>query len=97
MIDHTIDTIGTAILFVERFAMAPTVIGMVVAYSWLLPIPLGIWHSVVKNVPDEVHRRSLNSADIGRAHAVGQLGENPHRGRSVWEQCTYTVSKMALR
>jgi hypothetical protein len=54
MIDQTVDIIGTAILFVAPFVLALIVIVLVIAYPWLLLIPLGIWYLVVKYVPDEV-------------------------------------------
>jgi hypothetical protein len=54
MIDQTVDIIGTAILFVAPFVLALIVIVLVVAYPWLLLIPLGTWYLVVKYGSDEV-------------------------------------------
>jgi hypothetical protein len=53
MIDQTVDIIGTAILFVAPFVLALIVIVLVIAYPWLLLIPLGIWYLVVKYGPKE--------------------------------------------
>lgn len=54
MIDETVDIIGAAILFVTPFMLALIVIVLVVAYPWLLPIPLRIWHLVMKSWVDAV-------------------------------------------
>jgi hypothetical protein len=53
MIDQTVDIIGTAILFVAPFVLALIVIVLVIAYPWLLLIPLGIWYLVGKYGPKE--------------------------------------------
>jgi hypothetical protein len=54
MIDQTVDVIGTAILFVAPFVLALIVIVLVIAYPWLLLIPLGIWYLGAKYAPGEV-------------------------------------------
>jgi hypothetical protein len=53
MIGETVDIIGTAILFVAPFVLALIAIVLVIAYPWLLLIPLGIWYLVVKYGPKE--------------------------------------------
>ena len=67
MIGETVDIIGTAILFVAPFVLALIVIVLVVAYPWLLLIPLGIWYLVVK----------YGSDGVPSQHAAGSSGEIP--------------------
>ena len=54
MIDESIDVIATFLVIVAPFALALFVIVLVIAYPWLLLIPLGFWYLVVKYGSDEV-------------------------------------------
>jgi hypothetical protein len=54
MINESIDVIATILVLVAPFALALFVIVVVIAYPWLLLIPLGIWYLAVKYGPVEV-------------------------------------------
>jgi hypothetical protein len=54
MINESTDVIATFLVLVAPFALALFVIVLVIAYPWLLLIPLGIGYLVVKYGPDDV-------------------------------------------
>jgi len=70
MIDESIDVIGTFLVLVAPFALALFVIVLVIAYPWLLLIPLGIGYLVVKYGSDEVPPAKASSTLASAADAV---------------------------
>ena len=67
MIDESTDVIATFLVLVAPFALALIVIVLIVAYPWLLLIPLGIGYLVVKYGSDEVATK----------HDASSPGETP--------------------
>jgi hypothetical protein len=86
MINQSIGVIATILVLVAPFALVPFVVVLVVAYPWLLLIPLGIGYLVVKYGSDEVRPVGRSPTPVSTAgvtspdnviDAVGTSGVAP--------------------